>query len=88
MKSKVNKETRIGNTNKKKPFLNRQIKEFNPGMVSWVETPNAYFCKEYIPNNEENCCDDYRRKNGFPSFYIPHSAFETIQKRNQKRRDI
>lgn len=57
-------------------------------MIPWIETPDSCFGKNNIPNNEENGSYDYRRKNGFPPFYIPHPAFETVQKRNQKRRNI
>lgn len=84
MKSKMNKNTRIRNADKKHPFFNRQIKKFNSRMVAWIETPHSYFGKNNIPNNEENCGDDYSRKNCFPSFYIPHPTFETIQKRDEK----
>jgi hypothetical protein len=81
VKSKVNKDTRIRNTDKKQPFLDRQIKEFYPRMIPWIETPHSYFGKNDIPNNKENCRDDYRRKNSFPAFDILHPVFETVEKR-------
>ena len=88
MKSEVNKEAGIRNADKKQPFFDRQIKEFNSRMVAWIETPHSYSGENYIPNDKENCCYDYGRKNSLPPFYILHSPFETIQKRNQKRRNI
>jgi hypothetical protein len=54
MKSKVNKDTGVGNTNEKQPFFDRQIKKFNAGMVPGIETPHSYFGKNNIPNNKEN----------------------------------
>jgi hypothetical protein len=53
-------------------------------MIPRIETPNTYFGKNNIPNNKENGRHDYRRKNSFPTFYILHPAFETVQKWNQK----
>lgn len=88
MKSKVNKDTRIRNTDEKQPFLDRQIKEFNTGMIPWIKTPHPYFGKNDIPNNKEKCSNNYRRKNSFPAFDIFHPAFETVEKWNKKRCNI
>ena len=59
MKSKVNKDTRIRNADEKQPFFDRQIKEFNSRMVTWIETPNTYFGKNDIPNNEDKSRNQY-----------------------------
>lgn len=53
-------------------------------MVARIETPHAYFGKDNVPNNKKSCRDDYRSKYCFPTFDIPHPAFETIQKRDKK----
>jgi hypothetical protein len=50
-------------------------------MIAGIETPNTHFGKDDIPDYEENCGNNYSRKNSFPSFYIPHLVFKTIQKR-------
>ena len=68
MKSKVNKETRIRNTNKKQPFFNRQIKEFNSRMVTRIKTPHSYFSKNNIPNDEENGRNNIAEKTAFHRF--------------------
>ena len=78
MKGIVNEDTGIGNADEKQPFFNGQIKKFDTGMVSGIETPNTHFGENYIPDNKENGRENYGRKNGFPSFYILHPAFETI----------
>ena len=84
----MNKEAGIRNTDKKKPFFDRQIKEFNSGMVSRIEAPNSHFGKNNIPNYKKNSHYHYSGKNSFPSFDIPHPLFKTIKKWNQKGRDI
>jgi hypothetical protein len=53
-------------------------------MVTGIETPNANFGKDNIPNDEENSGYNNRGKNCFPPFYIFHPTFETIQKWNQE----
>jgi len=80
----MNKDAGIWNAYKKKPFFNRQMKEFNSRMITGIETPNTNFSEDNIPNNEENCRQNDGRKNSFPSFYILHPVFETVQKWNQK----
>lgn len=50
----MNKNTGVGNADKKQPFLDGQIKKFNTGMVPRIETPNTHFSKNNIPNNKEN----------------------------------
>ena len=80
----MNKKAGIRNAYKKQPFLDRQVKKFDSGMVSRIETPNANFGKDNIPNNKENCCCYNCRENSFPSFYIFHPVFKTVQKRYQK----
>jgi hypothetical protein len=84
VKGKVYKNTRVRNADKKQPFFNGQIKKFNTGMVAGIETPNTNFRKNNIPDNKENGRQDYCRKNSFPTFYILHPAFETVQKWNQE----
>ena len=84
VKSKMNEDTRIRNADEKQPFFDGQIKEFNTRMVPRIETPHSYFGKNNIPNNEENCRNNYRRKNCFPAFDILHPVFETVEKRDQK----
>jgi hypothetical protein len=74
----MNEDTGIGNADEKQPFFNGQIKKFNSGVISGIETPNSYFGKNNIPDYKENGGKDYRRKNSFPTFYILHSVFETI----------
>ena len=76
----MNKNTGVGNADEKQPFLDWQIKKFNTGMVTRIETPNSHFGKNDIPNYKENCRQDYGRKNSFPPFDILHPVFETIQK--------
>ena len=82
------KNAGIRNADKKQPFFDGQIKKFDSGMITGIKTPNTHFGKDNIPNNIENCRQDYRRKNCFPSFDVLHPVFETIQKRNQKGSDI
>lgn len=84
MKGKMNEDTRIRNADKKQPFFDRQIKEFNSGMITRIKMPNTYFRENDIPNNEENSRNQDGRKNSFPSFDVLHSAFETVQKRNDE----
>lgn len=88
MKGKMDKNTGVRNTYKKEPFFDGQVKKFDSGMVSWIETPNTHFGKNNIPNNKENCRQNYGQKNGFPSFYVLHPVFETIQKWNKKGSNI
>ena len=57
-------------------------------MVPRIEMPNTHFRENNIPDNIKNRCDDYSRKYSFPSFYISHSVFETIYKRNEDGEDI
>ena len=47
-------------------------------MVAGIETPNAYFGKNNIPNNKEYGRQNYGRKNSFPPFYISHPVIKTV----------
>ena len=76
----MNKNTGVRYADEKQPLFNGQIKKLNTGMVTGIKTPNTHFGKDDIPNNKENCGQNYRRKNSFPSFYILHPVFKTIQK--------
>ena len=84
----MDKKARIRNADKKQPFLDRQIKEFYPRMITRIKTPHSHFRENNIPNNEENSRNQDGQKNSFPSFYILHSVFKTIQKGNDKGSDI
>jgi hypothetical protein len=88
MKSKMYKDAGIRNAYKKKPFFDGQVEKFNSGMITRIETPNTNFGENYIPDNKENGRQDYGRKNSFPPFDIPHPAFKTIEKRDEKGRNI
>lgn len=76
----MNKNTGVRYADEKQPLLYWQIKKFNSRMIARIETPNTHFGKDNIPNYEENCGYNYSRKNSFPTFYILHPVFETIQK--------
>ena len=78
----MNKNTGVGNTDKKQAFFYGQTKKCYARMVSRIKTPNAYSCKNNIPNDEEKSSNKYCRKNSFPPLYILHPTFETVQKRN------
>lgn len=84
----MDEEAGIRNADEKQPFLDRQIKEFNSRMITWIETPDAYFGKNDVPNDKKNSGNYYGRKNSFPPFDILHPVFETVQKRNDERRNI
>ena len=55
----MNKNTGVRYADEKQPFLDGQIKKFNTGVVARIKTPNTHFGKDDIPNNKENCRQNY-----------------------------
>ena len=84
LQSKMDKQTRIRNTNKKQPLLYRQSQNFYTGMVPWIEMPNAYLSKKNIPNDKKNSRSQQSRKQSFPKLALLHSFFKAVQKRNDE----
>ena len=68
----INKNTAIGNDDKKQHFFNGKVPQLEARDISFVEAPNADGGKINIPNHIAKCRQKHCGKKVFPFFIKPY----------------